>query len=194
MGFLSCQWSNISDQNRGGISDVKYQTVSEGTSYNFLVRNGTGVNDVVYKSVKVPYTAAQNAQRAYDEIRTKCPKNSSGDYVWSMGSEGINGTFPQSMSASTNNLSVSGDTVHLGYKGGRSGLSLAFNAIGFTNTSMTAWLNGLKTVTLFYSYKEEFPQQVLKTGVGTKTTIIAEFIPIKKSYIYVAADFTYVSA
>lgn len=65
MDFLPCQRSDLPDQNRGGINDVKYQTVSEGTSYNFLVRNGTGVNDITYKSIQVPWDVNKSWERMW---------------------------------------------------------------------------------------------------------------------------------
>ena len=51
------------------VDAVKYQSLSAGSSYNVLERTGTGINNVQYKQETAVYSAAQNAQNAYNRLR-----------------------------------------------------------------------------------------------------------------------------
>ena len=52
------------------VDAVKYQSLSAGSSYNVLERTGTGINNVQYKQETAIYAAAQNAQNAYNRLRS----------------------------------------------------------------------------------------------------------------------------
>lgn len=54
------------------VDAVKYQSLSAGSSYNVLERTGTGINNVQYKQETAIYSAAQNAQNAYNILKQWC--------------------------------------------------------------------------------------------------------------------------